>query len=212
MKTNLPFQAVILGLKRSSSELSSHQRKVFKIDNHLGIVIAGLTADARQLSGYMRSECLSHKFVYNAPMQVSRLAEQIAAKSQVTTQRYGRRPYGVGLIMAGYDKTGAHIFQTDPTGAYFDYKAISIGSRSQSAKTYLEKTFESYPGLGLADLIKHGVAALKETVQTGTDLSTKNVTIAYVGKDTPFTVLENDAVAPYITEADGGAAPTPMQS
>jgi len=36
--------AVLATLKRSSSELASYQQKIFKIDNHIGIAIAGLTA------------------------------------------------------------------------------------------------------------------------------------------------------------------------
>lgn len=47
---------VIAALKRSTGELSSYQKKLFKIDDHIGIGIAGLTADARMLATYMRTE------------------------------------------------------------------------------------------------------------------------------------------------------------
>ena len=52
---------VVATLKRSSSELSSSLRKVFKIDDHMGIAISGLVSDGRSLCKYMRSECLNHK-------------------------------------------------------------------------------------------------------------------------------------------------------
>ncbi len=54
---------VLATLKRSESELSSYQRKVFKIDDHMGIAIAGITADGRVLCRYMRNECLNHRYV-----------------------------------------------------------------------------------------------------------------------------------------------------
>lgn len=41
--------------------------------------------------------------------------------------------------------SGPHLFENDPSGMYFEYKAQSIGNRSQSARTYLEKNFESFP-------------------------------------------------------------------
>lgn len=41
--------AVLIALKRSTSELSSYQKKMFPIDDHIGISIAGITADARLL-------------------------------------------------------------------------------------------------------------------------------------------------------------------
>ena len=45
--------AIVATLKRSSSELSSYQKKIFKIDDNMGIVISGLTADARTLTKYV---------------------------------------------------------------------------------------------------------------------------------------------------------------
>lgn len=92
----------------------------------------------------MRGACLNHKFVYGSAMQTERLITQIADKHQRATQSYVRRPYGIGLLVAGYDRTGAHLFQTDPSGNYYEWKAMAIGSRSQSAKTYLERNFEKF--------------------------------------------------------------------
>lgn len=70
---------VLAALKRAPhAELSSYQKKLFKIDNHMGIAIAGLAADARVLSRYMRNECLNHKYVYDTPMPVGRLALKVA--------------------------------------------------------------------------------------------------------------------------------------
>ena len=40
---------VIAGLKRLPNELASHQKKIQKIDNHMGIAMSGLTADGRSL-------------------------------------------------------------------------------------------------------------------------------------------------------------------
>jgi 20S proteasome subunit alpha 6 len=40
---------VLAALKRSPSELASYQQKVFRIDDHMGIAISGLTSDARSL-------------------------------------------------------------------------------------------------------------------------------------------------------------------
>ena len=95
--------AVIVALKRASSELSAYQKKIIPIDSHMGMTIAGLTADARFLSRYMRSECLNHRFNYDEPLPVSKLIGRLGNKLQVCTQSYDRRPYGVGLLVAGYD-------------------------------------------------------------------------------------------------------------
>jgi len=31
----------------------------------------------------------------------------------------GVRPFGVSLLIAGYDENGAHLYQLDPSGAYY---------------------------------------------------------------------------------------------
>ncbi|XP_010789590.1 proteasome subunit alpha type-1 [Notothenia coriiceps] len=136
--------AVLVALKRAQSELAAHQKKILHVDNHIGISIAGLTADARLLCNFMRQECLDSRFVFDRPLPASRLVSLIGSKTQIPTQRYGRRPYGVGLLVAGYDDMGPHIFQTCPSANYFDCKAMSIGARSQSARTYLERCMEKF--------------------------------------------------------------------
>ena len=70
---------VVLGaIKRSANVLAAHQKKIFTIDRHLSIAIAGLTSDARSLARYMRTECLNHKFVYGSALPVGRLTSDIA--------------------------------------------------------------------------------------------------------------------------------------
>lgn len=62
----------------------------------------------------------------------------------MNTQEYGRRPYGVGFLVIGHDHTGPHLYEFSPSGTSFEYYAMSIGARSQSAKTYLEKHYENF--------------------------------------------------------------------
>lgn len=203
---------VLATLKRSASELASHQKKLYEIDDHVGVAIAGLTADARVLTRFMRTECLNHKYVYDDPFPLPRLALEVADKCQVSTQRASKRPYGVGLLVAGYDSSGPHLFQTCPSGNYYEYYAMAIGARSQGAKTYLERKFEEFSSLSLDELVKHALLALSETVTSSkdTDLTAENTDVAVVGKGTPFKIYEDDQVKPYlamIESDDAGEQP-----
>jgi len=196
--------AVIASLKRSPSPLASYQQKVFKIDDHIGIGISGLVSDARVVAKYMQTESLNHRFVYDAPIQTSRLVTQVADKAQRYTQTSEKRPYGVGLLIVGYDKTGAHLYQTMPSGAFFDYHAQAMGARSQGAKTYLEKVYETFEDMGLEDLIRHALTALKST--SPKPLTAKSVAVGFVGKNKPFTILEDEKVRPYVLAISDDAA------
>mmetsp|Transcript_2102 Transcript_2102/g.4240 ORF Transcript_2102/g.4240 Transcript_2102/m.4240 type:complete len:284 (-) Transcript_2102:487-1338(-) len=212
--------SVLGALKRSVSELSSHQQKILSIDTHLGIAIAGLTADARTLAKYMRSECLNHKYVYGTQMPSGRLMTDLADRHQRTTQTYVRRPYGVGLLVASYDKTGPHLYQTCPSGNVYEYTATAIGARSQSGRTYLEKHYESVQGdaagddssttttTSVDDLIMHALRALAGCVSGDGELTKANGSIGVVGKDTKFHLIEGDDLQPYLDrlELEGGGA------
>lgn len=200
---------VLAALKRRSSELATHQQKVFKIDAHVGIAIAGLTADARSLAKYMQTECLEHNYAFESSMPVGRLVSRVADKHQACTQTYVRRPYGVGLLVAGFDRSGPHLYETSPSGNYFEYKGVAIGARSQAAKTYITRIAmegENHSGFDDADeetLILHGIRSLRGCVQGEEELTPENVVISVVGVDTKFKIIENEAIAEYMQTALG---------
>ncbi|XP_074309036.1 proteasome subunit alpha type-1-B-like [Silene latifolia] len=184
---------VLACVNKSQSELSSHQRKIFKVDDHIGVAIAGLTADGRVLSRYMRNECINYGFTYESSLPVGRLVVQLADKAQVCTQRSWKRPYGVGLLVGGLDESGAHLYYNCPSGNYFEYQAFAIGSRSQAAKTYLERKFETFNEASKDELIKHALFAIKETLQ-GEKLKSSVCTVSVVGVGEPFYTLDQQVV------------------
>lgn len=201
---------VLAAIKRRSenSELASYTRKLFKIDNHLGMAMSGLTADARSLARYMRTESLNHQYVYGTPIAAGRLVGDVADKHQRCTQTYVRRPYGVGLLVAGYDQTGPHLYQTCPSGQYYEYYATALGHRAQSAKTYLEKHYENLEGLDADTLIKHALRALSGCKQgdgkdgENEELDVESTSISIVGEGREFEFIEGADLQRYLDEIE----------
>ncbi|KAK9237746.1 nucleophile aminohydrolase [Lipomyces kononenkoae] len=190
--------AVIVALKRNAEELGSYQKKIIRIDDHLGIALAGLAPDARVLSNFMRQQAMSSRMIYNRPIPISRIASDIGDKAQRNTQIYGRRPYGVGLLVAGFDETGPHLFEFLPSGTVLEYFGAAIGARSQSARTYLERNFEQFADASLEDLILHALRALRDTLAQDKQLLAQNTSIGFVGLDTKFTLYDNDDVREWL--------------
>ncbi|KAM7453338.1 hypothetical protein BLSTO_05915 [Blastocystis sp. subtype 1] len=68
---------------------------------------------------------------------------------------------------------GPHLFHTSPSGEYVEYSATAIGSRCQSAKTYLAREFldaetntvHVSDDLSVDELIRHALKALKGCIQ-----------------------------------------------
>lgn len=112
---------------------------------------------------------------------------------QVCTQRSWKRPFGVGLLVGGLDESGAHLYYNCPSGNYFEYQAFAIGSRSQAAKTYLERRFGNFMDSSREDLIKDALIATRETLQ-GEKLRSSICTIAVVGVGEAFHILDQETV------------------
>lgn len=155
----------------------------------------------------MRTEALNHKYVYGTQIQGNRLALDLADMHQRCTQSYVRRPYGVGLLIAAYDQTGPHLYFTEPSGSYFEYVAMAIGSRSQTSKTYLEKEFDNFSSATPEELIRHALKALSVSLSGDSTLDVKSAAVAIVGAGQSYRVIEGDELQGHLdqiaVEGDG---------
>lgn len=194
---------VLVALKRNVEELGSYQKKIIKVDDHMGIALAGLAPDARVLSNYLRKQAMNSKLVFNRPLPTSKAVLLIADKAQENTQLYGSRPYGVGLLVAGWDETGAHLYEFQPSGSVLEYFGTAIGARSQAARTYLERNLDSIRSCDqIEDLIVHGLSALRDTLSQDMELTIRNTTVSVVGKDKSFTVYDDEDVQQWLNKLD----------
>lgn len=183
-------------------------------DDHFGIALAGLASDARVLSNFMKQQALASKMTYNRPIPLERIVAQIGDKAQTSTQVYGKRPYGVGLLIAGVDETGPHLFEFQPSGMTQEMAACAIGARSQMARTYLERHLDKFADSTREELIKHGLLALKESLSQDKELTVENASIGVTGIKTGgkkhienFHLYDGPEVGPLLEAALEGAEP-----
>ncbi|BFF93810.1 proteasome subunit alpha type-1 [Drosophila madeirensis] len=193
--------AVLIALCRAS-ETETMQPKIMPVDMHLGISISGLTADARLICQYMRTECMSFRHSYSGSVPVNRLVTNLGNKMQATTQRYDRRPYGVGILVAGYDDGGSHLYQVTPSAVVLSCKAMAIGSRSQTARTYLERHLESFESCSMDDLICHGIQAIRGSLgHSHEENAALSINVAIVGANQPFKTFGEEENRKYLDMA-----------
>ncbi len=99
------------------------------------------------------------------------------------------RPFGVSLLIAGVDEVaGAQLYQVDPSGSYFAWKATAIGKGMVNAKTFLEKRYSA--DIETEDAIHTAILTLKEGFEG--HMTEKNIELAVVGTaaaDRTFRIL-----------------------
>ena len=186
---------VLIGFKTAPNE------KLFKVSNHIGIGIAGLTPDGRLLYQYMKNQCLNYNYTFNADYPIEKLVNKIADKSQLKTQRgESKRPYGVGLLIAGYDRTGPRLFRTCPSANFYEYNCVAIGSRCQAATSFLENNMDKLPNMSLNELIKIALEATKKAEDV--QINGNNLDVIVVGKDETTKLLSIEEIDNCLKEID----------
>merc|ERR1711934_667421 len=118
--------------------------------------------DARLLSRKARKMAQGYYQVYKEDQPAAQSVKDVASVMQEFTQSGGVRPFGVSLLMAGVDDEGPQLFQVDPSGSYWAWKASAIGKDSINAKDFLEKRYISVKDMGLADAVHTALQTLKE--------------------------------------------------
>jgi 20S proteasome subunit alpha 4 len=199
--------------KKSTAKLQDPRtvRKIVKIDQHISLAFAGLTADARVLINKARVECQSYRLNLADPVTVEYITRYIAGIQQKYTQSGGVRPFGISTLIIGFEIDGTpKLYQTDPSGIYSAWKANAIGRNSKTVREYLEK---NYPEEGLdtsEQTLKLALRALMEVVESGT----KNVEVAVLTKNQEIRFLEDQEVEPIlkaIEEEKEAAKPKQLQ-
>ncbi|MFN7105294.1 MAG: archaeal proteasome endopeptidase complex subunit alpha [Pyrobaculum sp.] len=170
---------VLAAEKRKISALfdPTSLEKIYLIDEHAAVSPSGLLADARILIDYARDVALSHRFIYDEPIDIEFLTKAVCNLKQQYTQFGGARPFGVALLIAGIDRHNMRLFQTDPSGVYIGYYATAIGAESGTIMEFLEKNYRH--DLEIDGCIELTVKALASAV----DVDSTNIEIAYASID-----------------------------
>jgi len=150
--------------------------KIFKIDEHIIATAAGIVSDARVLIDRSQVKSQQHKVTYDSPIDVLTIVKDICNLKQICTQSGGLRPFGVSLLVTGVDETGAKLYQTDPTGIFFEYKAIAIGEFEMEMEEILHKEYKE--SMTIDEALKIIISALAKLIDK--DFNTDRIDAAYI--------------------------------
>ena len=140
-------------------------KKVYKIDDHLGMTIAGTVADAQRVVDILTANAQLYRINLNRPMPVSSAARLVA--NLLFSARY--IPLSTQVLVGGIDETGPHVYNLDPFGSLTEEKSVSTGSGSPIAYGILEDRFreDMTTEEALPIIVKAVNAAMKRDVASG---------------------------------------------
>lgn len=158
-------EGVVLGAEETVEPLEESESswKIFRIDDHIGAAIVGLSSDARVLIDQARIYAQSSRLTYDEPIDVEVVTKRICDIQQLYTQHAGVRPFGVSLLFGGVDKTGCRLFATHPSGTYRGHKATAMGAGKETVMNVLREEYRE--DMNLEDTVKLAVKCLVKALE-----------------------------------------------
>eukprot|EP00245_Coleochaete_scutata_P006912 TRINITY_DN21739_c0_g1_i1.p1 TRINITY_DN21739_c0_g1~~TRINITY_DN21739_c0_g1_i1.p1 ORF type:complete len:251 (+),score=44.14 TRINITY_DN21739_c0_g1_i1:107-859(+) len=133
---------VVLGVEKliiSKMLVQGSNRRIYTVDRHTGMAIAGLAPDGRQIVNRARGEASEYKSFYGDPIPGKMLCDWIANFIHLQTLYWWTRPFGSSILLASYDSEGPELYMVEPNGVAFRYFGSALGKGRQAAKTEIEK-------------------------------------------------------------------------
>ena len=171
---------VLVSDRRTRDKLvvESSVNKIFEVDEHIMASAAGILSDARVLIDKARLLAQQHRVTYDSEPTTEAIVKDIANIKQQFTQYGGGRPFGVSLMIAGYNGE-PHLYTTDVTGNYLRYKAEVIGENDEKIREKLRLGYTE--SITIKDAIKFGLQIFKEIL--GKDFSVSRFDVAFITKE-----------------------------
>jgi proteasome beta subunit len=140
-------------------------KKVYKIDDHIGMTISGGVADAQKAVEILTVNAQLYRLNNGRPMPVSSAARLIS--NLLFSSRYA--PLLAQVLIGGVDTTGPHIFAIDPFGSITEEKCVATGSGSPVAYGVLEDKYKQDASLKdtLPIVVRAVDAAMKRDAASG---------------------------------------------
>ncbi|MBC7084963.1 MAG: archaeal proteasome endopeptidase complex subunit beta [Methanomethylovorans sp.] len=139
---------------------SQTAKKIYQIDDLVGMTTAGSVGDAQQIVRIMSVESHLYKMRRKEPMTIKGITTLLS--NILSGQRY--YPLMVQLLVGGVDKNGPAIFSLDALGgAIEETKAVSTGSGSPIAYGVLEDRFTE--GISIDEGVELAIRALHNAMK-----------------------------------------------
>ena len=175
----------------------SDSDKIAIASKSIGMTYSGIGPDFRVMADKGRKEVQRYFLEYKDDIPVSQFVRSLAGVAQEYTQSGGVRPFGVALLVAGYDEQGPQLYQVDPSGSYWAWKASAIGANSKNARNFLEKRYD--PTMEIEDAVHTAILTLREDFEGA--MTESNIEVGVIRSDRVFKKLSAAEISAYLADA-----------
>ncbi|UCG46001.1 MAG: archaeal proteasome endopeptidase complex subunit alpha [Candidatus Bathyarchaeota archaeon] len=200
-------EGVVLGAEETIEtklEDPNFSWKLYKVDDHVGAAIVGLSSDARILIDQARVYAQSNRLMYDEPIDIEIITKRVGDMKQLYTQHAGVRPFGVSILFGGVDRNGSRLFSTHPSGSYRGYKAVAVGVGRETVVNILKT--EYHENMKLDDAVKLAINCLVKALEAR-EQPTRVKILVVPSKTKKLRELTDEEIEAYRRGPKGSGAP-----
>lgn len=152
-------------------------KKIYKLDEHIGLTIAGSVGDAQTIIRILRAQFKLYK-LERGPITLKAAATLLSNIMQGTKWF----PFLNQFILAGYDSRGPGIYSFDPLGGFDTRdKFFSTGSGSPFVYGVLEAEYKE--DMSEDDSVKLAIKSVKCAMERDIASGGKEISVAIINKN-----------------------------
>jgi 20S proteasome alpha/beta subunit len=154
---------VVATVNRAGNPLMTSADKIIKVSKDCVVLVTGHGGDTNQVRQLLRDLAVNHKFVLGSEISPKEVSLALSDYLHELGMSY-RRPLGVGIIVAGFDRHGttSALYHCDVDGNALEANGLALGRESSQAERVL------------ADGMKKG-EDLEATVRKAADQTIKSM-------------------------------------
>mmetsp|Transcript_3526 Transcript_3526/g.9121 ORF Transcript_3526/g.9121 Transcript_3526/m.9121 type:complete len:292 (-) Transcript_3526:4144-5019(-) len=178
---------LLASLNKKSDFIDDEFNKILSISENLGIIVSGIIGDGKYIHRYLEKTKIEYFQSNNRSLLISWIISK-AKKIFCQNIFHSRtRPYGVSVVIGGYDSNGPQLFSISPDGVVQKFRRLITGSNEQFEIQFLERNLQpfsqSLQKISVDELLYNFFFSL------GHDFFKNHVRFALVGRKTPWFIL-----------------------
>jgi proteasome beta subunit len=158
------------------SIMSKAGKKVFLVNERIGVAFAGLVSDAQAILRRLGAEVRLYELDYHKRMSVRSAAKLLA--NILYSQRY--YPVFTETIVGGVDEEGNRLFVLDQLGSLIEDKFAALGTGGAMAISVIEEGYKD--GMGIEEAKELAVKAVRAAISRDV-ASGDGVDVAIITRD-----------------------------
>ncbi|HUR63825.1 MAG: proteasome subunit alpha 6 [Thermoplasmata archaeon] len=174
-------EVIVATVNRDGNPLYNNADKMVRVSRDCVVLVTGHGGDTNQVRQLLRDLAVNHKFVLGSEVSPKEVSLALSDYLHQLGMSY-RRPLGVGIIVAGFDRHGQDpvVYHCDVDGNATDRVGIALGKESSQAEHVLQDGMRG-KGKKLEEVVRAAAeATLKGMKESNVDLGNQQFRIDVV--------------------------------